>query len=93
MKNWIWAIALTAASAPAFADTLLLDAIDKSAASGKAVPTRGASMADVSARFGEPAGMKSPVGQPPITRWVYSDHTVYFEGDRVIDVVIHRPTP
>ena len=88
------AIALFAASSvPAAADTLLLDAINASPANneaGIARPARGASMAGVTAQFGEPDSSMPAVGEPPITRWVYATYTVYFEHDRVINVVLHR---
>lgn len=94
MKGSVVALALCAAvSMPAHADTLLLDSINASqaaATSGAARPGRGASMDMVSARFGEPASSKPAVGDPPITRWVYPTYTVYFEHDRVINVVVHR---
>jgi hypothetical protein len=52
-----------------------------------AVPSRGARMRDVEARFGEPAARHAAVGQPPITRWDYEQFSVYFEFDRVIHSV------
>ncbi|MCG6966731.1 MAG: hypothetical protein LJE59_09485 [Chromatiaceae bacterium] len=94
MKRFGLALSLTvAATLTAHADTLLLDAIGTAppnSASGVPRPSRGASMTDVKARFGEPASIKDAVGQPPITRWQYPAYTVYFEHDRVIDVVVHR---
>lgn len=88
------AIVLCAASSmQAGADTLLLDAIDASSSNdqaGVARPARGAAMSKVTAQFGEPSTTKPAVGEPPITRWVYPAYTVYFEHDRVIDVVVHR---
>ncbi len=53
------------------------------------LPTNGQSMDTVKERFGIPADEKQPVGQPPISRWVYSGFTVYFEGDKVIHSVRH----
>jgi hypothetical protein len=53
-------------------------------------PTRGATMATVEQQFGAPASKLAPVGEPPITRWVYDGFTVYFERDRVIHAVAHR---
>lgn len=53
-------------------------------------PHRGATMAAVEQQFGAPKTKLAPVGEPPITRWVYDDFTVYFEYDRVIHAVIHR---
>ena len=48
-------------------------------------------------RFGEPAQTFAPVGgnkpqHPPITRWAYASFTVYFEHDKVIDIVQNRST-
>lgn len=82
---------LFAAAVPA--DTLLLDAIQTAPANttdGLPRPSRGASMAAVETRFGAPAKTYDAVGEPPITRWTYPGYTVYFEYDRVIDVVLHR---
>jgi len=47
-------------------------------------PTRGLSMDQVLSEFGQPDEEKSPVGKPPITRWIYKDFTVSFEGKWVI---------
>lgn len=55
------------------------------------VPGRGMHMNQVEARFGAPKEKLPAVGQPPITRWVYANYTVYFEYDIVIDSVIHHP--
>lgn len=67
------------------ADTLVIDNARQS--TGLESPTRGDSMAQVEARFGAPEQVVPAVGQPPITRWVYPDFTVYFEGDRVLHAV------
>ena len=94
MKTPILALALvTALSVTAHADTLLLDAISTAppnSSDGVPRPNSGASMADVTANFGEPAERREAIGEPPITRWVYPGYTVYFEHDRVIEVVVHR---
>lgn len=55
-------------------------------------PKTGLSMAQVSSRFGEPDQKIAAVGNPPISRWVYSAYTVYFENDKVIHSVLH-PNP
>lgn len=44
--------------------------------------------AQVRAQFGTPVDTRGPVGQPPISRWVYPDYTVYFENQ----VVLHNVT-
>ncbi len=54
------------------------------------VPGRGMHMDQVEARFGAPLEKIPAVGDPPITRWVYSNYTVYFERDIVLDSVIHH---
>lgn len=54
------------------------------------MPPRGATMDTVRSRLGQPRTRTAPVGEPPITRWVYDEFTVYFEHDRVIHSVKHR---
>jgi hypothetical protein len=54
------------------------------------VPGRGMHMDQVEARFGAPKEKIPAVGNPPITRWVYDNYTVYFERDIVLDSVIHH---
>ena len=44
----------------------------------------------VEAKYGAPASVKAPVGDPPITRWEYTDFVVYFEYDKVIHAVRKR---
>lgn len=36
-------------------------------------------MEDVRAERGEPTQVQGPVGDPPITRWIYPDESIYFE--------------
>jgi len=55
-----------------------------------AMPARGSTMKHVRAKLGEPKHIIPAVGDPPITRWVYDQFTVYFEHNRVIDSVKHR---
>ena len=75
------------------ADTLLVDrAAQKPAV---AVPARGLSMGEVEARFGTPQQKLEPRGGqkqqwPTINRWVYPEFVVFFEKNRVIDVVAHQ---
>ncbi|MDO5505633.1 MAG: hypothetical protein Q4F49_04995 [Pseudoxanthomonas suwonensis] len=78
-----------ARSTPDSGDTLLIERVNAPAA---ATPVRGASMAQVTARFGAPLErLDARGGQkrqwPTINRWRYPDFIVYFERDRVIDVV------
>jgi hypothetical protein len=51
---------------------------------------RGLSMEQVEARYGVPAERIGAVGQPPISRWVYPQFVVYFEGQFVIHAVARR---
>ncbi|MFP3874053.1 MAG: phosphodiesterase [Thiohalophilus sp.] len=53
------------------------------------LPGRGMSMSAVEERFGTPRTKHNEVGDPPITRWVYPDFTVYFEHQYVINAVAH----
>lgn len=54
------------------------------------MPERGTSMDTVRARLGSPERRVGPVGEPPITRWVYDRFTVFFEHDRVLHSVKRR---
>jgi hypothetical protein len=57
------------------------------------LPTHGMSKAQVRAQFGAPEQIKAAVGQPPISRWLYDDFTVYFENDTALHSVMEHPTP
>ena len=50
-------------------------------------PRRGLSQADVRQQYGEPASIKGPIGEPPITRWDYNGFSVYFEYQTVLHTV------
>lgn len=54
-------------------------------------PTRGMTMRKVKRLFGKPEKEIPSAGKPPITRWVYKDFTVYFEGKNVIHAVKKSP--
>lgn len=56
-------------------------------------PSRGLSMTQVERRFGEPTQRIAAVGAPPISRWVYPQFVVYFEGSYVIHAVARRDAP
>lgn len=47
----------------------------------------GASMDQVRAMRGEPQSIRGPVGEPPITTWVYAGDLLYFEYEQLIIVV------
>jgi hypothetical protein len=56
-------------------------------ASPQELPRRGINMDDVLARFGEPEDRFGPVGEPPITEWVYGSFRVYFENQIVLHAI------
>ncbi len=50
-------------------------------------PRRGMTTDKVENELGRPAEIIPSIGQPPISRWIYDDRTVYFEYSSVIHVV------
>ena len=72
----------------ASAETLKMNGANADGAEPR--PTRGMSQASVQSKFGSPAAVRAPVGDPPITRWEYQDFVVFFEYDKVIHAVIKR---
>ncbi|MCG8669914.1 MAG: phosphodiesterase [Pseudomonadales bacterium] len=52
-------------------------------------PRRGLNKPQVEQRYGSPNDKVPAVGEPPISRWVYSDYTVYFDTDYVVHSVRH----
>jgi len=54
------------------------------------LPGRGMTKEMVEEKFGSPTEKVAPVGEPPITRWVYGNFTVYFEYDIVLHAVLNR---
>lgn len=48
------------------------------------VPRRGQSQSAVIRQHGEPDQRHPTVGEPPITRWDYSEFSVFFEGEYVL---------
>ncbi len=57
------------------------------AADKQMMPKRGISMDDVLAEFGEPDERFGPVGEPPITEWVFGSFRVYFEYQIVLHTI------
>ncbi len=87
------AASMLSPASPLVADVLLMDKIAEepgNSATGLPRPHRYMSMQQVRGRFGEPVSIVPWVGDPPITRWVYDEYTVYFEYDRVIHSVVNR---
>lgn len=58
--------------------------------SSVSTPTIGQTNTTVAANFGQPLQASGSVGEPPISRWEYSQFFVYFEYDRVIHSVVKR---
>jgi hypothetical protein len=79
---------LLACGAMANAETVNMNGM--SAGSSDARPSRGMTQASVESKYGSPVSTTSPVGEPPITRWEYSDFVVFFEYDKVIHAVVKR---
>jgi hypothetical protein len=53
-------------------------------------PTQGMNMSQVEQKFGSPETKVPAVGDPPISRWIYPEFSVFFEYDKVIHSVIKR---
>ncbi len=74
-------------AAPASADVLLIEEVRERML--RDLPANGMTMSEVERRFGEPSERRAAVGNPPITRWIYAEYTVFFEHDLVIDSVLN----
>ena len=70
------------------ADVLLIDEVRERMQ--RDLPANGLTKAQVEQRYGTPGERRAPVGEPPITRWVYDQYSVYFEHDLVIESVLHH---
>lgn len=53
-------------------------------------PARAMTMEQVREQFGQPREVMGPVGNPPITRWVYDKFVVTFEHEYVIHSVVKQ---
>ena len=96
LTNALVLTSLLAAASPALADTLLVDRAQRPPAAS--VPVRGQTMQQVQGQFGAPSERLEPRGGqkqqwPIIHRWVYPQFTVYFEKQKVIDVVANQAGP
>jgi len=81
-------IAFMATAGTTDADVLLIDEVRERMQ--RDLPGNGLSMNEVEQRFGRPNERRAPVGEPPISRWLYDDYSVYFEHDLVIESVLHH---
>ena len=73
-----------------YAESLIVENIDKSNAALTERPRRGMSMDTVESNWGTPVNKRSGIGDPPISRWQYSTFVVYFEYSHVIHAVTIR---
>lgn len=80
--------ALMLLAASANADVLLIEEVRERML--RDLPSNGLTQAEVIQRYGEPLEQRSPVGDPPITRWIYDEYSVYFEYDTVLESVLHH---
>jgi len=62
----------------------------ENSATGVLRPTRGMTMTDVEQQFGQAQQQFDAVGEPAITRWVYSEFSVFVEDNVVIHSVVPR---
>ncbi len=88
LRSAILTAVLVSAGSMVSADTLRMDGMNAMADDGR--PGRGMTQKSVRAKYGSPRSARSPVGDPPITRWEYQDFIVYFEHDKVIHTVRKR---
>lgn len=80
---------LLAGGLPASADELKTPVMQQGGERGAVkMPPHGQSRDQVKATYGQPLTIKGPVGEPPITQWIYGDFVVYFEYDHVIHSVM-----
>lgn len=86
-RRLVAVFAMAMALNPALADELLINEVRESDA---IEVHRGSTMEQVKRQYGEPESVRGPVGEPPITRWIYDDYTIYFEHDRAIHAVAER---
>ncbi len=73
-----------------YAESLIIENIDKSSAALTERPNRGMSMETVESKWGKPAVKRNAIGEPPISRWEYPTFVVYFEYSNVIHAVATR---
>lgn len=81
-------VALLLGAGAAAADVLLIEEVR--ARMQRDLPANGMTMSAVERRYGDPGERHAPVGDPPITRWVYDDYSVYFEHNLVIESVLRH---
>ena len=88
MRNIVATALLLALGSLANAETVNMSGAN--AGTDDARPARGMTQAKVESTYGSPDSVRSPVGDPPISRWEYAEFVVFFEYDRVIHAVKKR---
>lgn len=86
-------LAGTSASFTAIADTVVIP-IGQQGVENQSLerPRQGMTKNQVESKFGQPQDWRDAVGDPPISSWIYSNFTVYFEYNHVIhSVLTHTP--
>ena len=83
-------VAISLGATAAHSDTLLLEGLGQPGARQSERPARGMSMDRVENLWGTPIARRSPIGDPPISRWEYDGFVVYFEYRHVIHAVVKR---
>jgi hypothetical protein len=69
------------------AGTLAIPGHSAATAEVQVMPRRGISMESVLGQFGEPDQRYGPIGEPPISEWVYGSFRVYFEHQTVLHAI------
>jgi len=77
---------LAGAASPVWSDTVKIP-VGQQPVSEQDVPRMGMKKAEVERQYGTPQVRKAAVGEPPISRWDYSNFSVYFEGNTVLHTV------
>ena len=80
-------------SGPLASEVLTINQFQPDVRPGDRMFVNGLSEQAVRSRFGEPTRKLAPVGQPPISQWVYDNFTVYFEYHTALHAVTHRNNP
>lgn len=84
----IWGVVFLGLIGSATADVLLIEKVHERMA--RNLPDNGLTMEQVEQRYGTPRERRASVGNPPITRWIYDDYSVFFEYSLVIESVVHH---
>lgn len=74
-------------NAVCYGETIRIPVGQQNSESLMTLPTHGQLKDTVLAQFGEPEVKTNPVGEPPISHWIYPNFMVYFEYNHVIHAV------